>query len=416
MQQQRTHGHSNKDDCTNSTIYRSNNTTEDTKKWVQNLSSTPLTKDQESLLAHGSKFVITPKQPPVREYIVAIEQACTKLNQGRSEELRVEVKKALKKAQRLPANISKEEYKALNELKDNSRMILTRDKGVALVVMDKADYTKKAEELLNKPTYKKIPEDPTSRQKNRLINILKDIKAEGGLSEEAYRRLYPTGAGSPKFYGLPKIHKPGIPLRTIVSSTGTVTHNTAKELAKILKPLVGMSTHHVHNIMDFVEHLKDIRLKQGECIISYDVTVLFTSVPILPAVSIIQQQLANDKDLQQRTTLSIKHIISLLKFCLRNTCFVFQGQYHEQVERAAMGSPLSAIVANIFMEKFETEALETTPHPPSLWKRFVDDTFVILEAQYKDEFFNHIHSIDENIKFTAETTKADGAMPFWTLW
>ena len=69
---------------------------------------------------------------------------------------------------------------------------------------------------------------------------------------------------SPKFYGLPKIHKPSIPLRPTVSSTGTVTYSTAKELTNILKPLVGMSTHHVHNTRDFVEHLKDVRLKQGE--------------------------------------------------------------------------------------------------------------------------------------------------------
>ena len=270
--------------------------------------------------------------------------------------------------------------------KDNNRVILTADKGVALVVMDKADYTKKAEELLNKPTYKKIPEDPTSRQKNKLINILKNIKADGGLSEEAYRRLYPTGAGPPKFYGLPKIHKPGIPLRPMVSTTGTVTYNTDKELAKILKPLVGMSTHHVNNTKDFVEQLKDIRLKQGECIISYDVTALFTSVPIQPVVNIIKQKLANDKDLQQRTTMSIKHIISLLEFCLRSTCFVFQEQHYEQVEGAAMGSLLSSIVANIFMEKFETEALETAPHPSSLWKSFVDDTLSFWKHNIKISF------------------------------
>ena len=77
-----------------------------------------------------------------------------------------------------------------------------------------------------------------------------------------------------------------------------------------------------------------------------------------------------------------------------------------------MGSPLIPIVANIFMEQFEKEALETAPHPPSLWKRFVDDTFVILEAKYKDEFFHHINSLDTNIKFTAETSKADGSIPF----
>ena len=65
---------------------------------------------------------------------------------------------------------------------------------------------------------------------------------------------------------------------------------------------------------------------------------------------------------------------------------MFQGQYYQQVEGAAMGSPLSPIVANIFMKHFEKEALETAPHPPSQWKRFVDDTFVILETQHKEEF------------------------------
>ena len=89
---------------------------------------------------------------------------------------------------------------------------MTADKGVALFVIDKDDYIKKAEDLLKENTYKKIAEDPTPKQKNKLISILRNIKAEGGLKDEVYRRLYPTGAGSPKFYGLPKIHKSGIPL------------------------------------------------------------------------------------------------------------------------------------------------------------------------------------------------------------
>ena len=89
-----------------------------------------------------------------------------------------------------------------------------------------------------------------------------------------------------------------------------------------------------------MEQLKDVRLKQEESNI-YDVTALFTSVPIQPVLKIIEQKLVNDKDLQQGTTMSIKHIIRLLELCLRSTCFVFQGQYYEQVEGAAMGSPLT---------------------------------------------------------------------------
>ena len=246
---------------------------------------------------------------------------------------------------------------------------MTADKGVALVVTSKDDYISKSEELLNTTTYQKITEDPTNRQKTRLISILKSIKAEGGLNEESYRRMYPTGAVSPKYYGLPKIHKPGIPLRPIISSTGTVTYNTAKELAKILKPLVGLSSHHVHNTRDFIDHIKDVRLRQGECIISYDVTALFTSVPIQPVLNIIQERLATDQDLQKITSMTIKIYHQSARILPQQHQFCFPGPVLPTNGRGAMGSPLSPIVANIFMEQFEKEALETAPHPPSLWKK-----------------------------------------------
>ena len=77
-----------------------------------------------------------------------------------------------------------------------------------------------------------------------------------------------------------------------------------------------------------------------------------------------------------------------------------------------MGSPLSPIVANIFMEEFKAKALSTAPCPPSLWKRFVDDTFVVIKSAHKEEFFTHITSIDEGIQFTGENTRADGSIPF----
>ena len=87
------------------------------------------------------------------------------------------------------------------------------------------------------------------------------IKGEGNMDENTYKRVYPTGASAPKFYGLPKIHKEDVPLRPIVSSIGSVTYGVAKELSRILKPLVGNSIYHVNNSKEFAEEIRNIKLE-----------------------------------------------------------------------------------------------------------------------------------------------------------
>ena len=177
--------------------------------------------------------------------------------------------------------------------------------------------------------------------------------------------MYPNGLCPPKFYALPRIHKPDTPLRPIVSSCGSVTYGVAKELAKILKPLVGKSPHHINSTQDFVEQVRHIILVPGECLSSYDVSALFTSVPIDPALKIIKDLLVKDPTLKNRTVIGIDDIILLLEFCLKNTYFSFHGQFFEQVEGVQPWVPqYSPIVANLYMEFLEQKALSTAPHPP----------------------------------------------------
>ena len=381
--------------------------------WVKNLSTTLLTQMQIKALENGPNYAIVPKVPPVGVYITTIKNVCNQLQQGKAEELRGEIKTVLKKIQATRYHITREERKAIEELRrDKNRIILTTDKGVSMVVMDRDDYYKKAEDLLQQSAYRSIPKDPTNKLKTRLISVLKCIKTEGGMNEATYKRLYPTGAGFPKFYGLPKIHKQGTPLRSIVSSIRAVTYQTSKESSRILKPLVGKSPHHIHNNQDFLEHLKGIKLASDEVMVSYDVKALFTSVPIKPALDVIKKLLKEDPGLQSRTSMSTQHIMDLLKFCLSSTYFTFRGKFYEQVEGAAMGSPISPIVANLFMENFEIRALQSSPNPPSLWKRFVDDTFVIMKKGHREEFLTHLNSMDKNMQFTAEEPGPEGSLPF----
>ena len=372
-----------------------------------------MTPAQRSVLAKGPNFAVTPRQPPNLEYITAIEAACTKLSQQDAEELRADVNRVLRSSHPPKSNLTKAQNIALRELKrDRDRIVLTADKGVAMVVMDKQDYINKANQLLNQNTYKVIPKDPTTTIKNKLINILKVIKTKTGLGSYSYKAMYPTGCVPPKFYGLPKIHKPDTPLRPIVSSCGSVTYGVAKELAKILKPLVGKSPHHINSTQDFVEQARHFKLEAGECLSSYDVSALFTSVPIDPALNVIKDLLVKDNTLKERTVMEVEDIILLLEFCLKNTYFSFQGQFYEQVEGAAMGSPVSPIVANLYMEYLEQKALSTAPNPPKFWGRYVDDTFVIHKEANKQSFLQHINSVDPAIRFTVEDNKEDGSIPF----
>ena len=145
---------------------------------------------------------------------------------------------------------------------------------------------------------------------------------------------------------------------------------------------------------------------------SFDVKALFTSIPIQPALDIIKKPLEEDKNLHLRTTITVKHISCLLEFCLTNTYFSFQDRLYEQMEGTAMGSPSSPIVANLFMEDFDIRALATAPCTPTLWKRFVDDTFTIIKKSHKEAFLEHLNSINNHIQSTSEEPCEDGSIPF----
>ena len=138
--------------------------------------------------------------------------------------------------------------------------------------------------------------------------------------------------------------------------------------------------------------------------ISFDVKSLFTMVPIEDSLTIIKDRLSVDKELEERTSLSVDDICSLTAICLRSTYFRFKDDFYEQKDGTAMGSPLSPVIANIFMEDFEQTAITTADLSPKLWLRYVDDTFVLWQhgEEHLDEFLKHLNGLHHRIQFTME--------------
>ena len=120
------------------------------------------------------------------------------------------------------------------------------------------------------------------------MQTLRRIKRDTNMGQGMYRTMYSTGCAVPNFYGLPRIHKTGIPLRSIVSGRGSVTYGVAIVLTMIIGPLIGKSPDHIQSTRDFVNRVREVTLLPGECLNSCDASALFTSVPIDPTLNIIK--------------------------------------------------------------------------------------------------------------------------------
>ena len=161
--------------------------------------------------------------------------------------------------------------------------------------------------------------------------------------------------------------------------------------------------------------------------VSFDVSVLFTSIPVNQALDVINQLIiSHQTDMEFKSKvgkpyyevadhLDREDVMLLLKIVLNNCVFSFQGQFYKQLHRAAMGSPCSPVAANIYMEYFEKRALG--PDLPisftsNTWLRYVDDVSTIVKKGTQDSLLNHLNSINPNIKFTIEPPNNQGAIQF----
>ncbi|BHF76233.1 hypothetical protein SprV_0501933100 [Sparganum proliferum] len=309
-------------------------------KLVHNLSSKELTKDQMQVLRHEASFNTADAKPV--NMIAAVESVLcqTEATEETKNLIRHQVSSLLM-AHTPREVLSKVERDALRELEaDNDLVIVPADKGRSTVVLDRKDYLQ---------------------------------KAKGAITPTDRRMARPQDTALARFYGLPKVHKDGVPLRPIVSLKGTPTYGLAKWLFRRLKFLTAESDTTVSSSAQFLEKLK------GDL-----------------AIETIELLLQSKYD-ETENRLGHAQILQLLKLCLR-TYFTFDGTVYEQVKGTPMGSPISGFIAEAVLQRLES--LVSQHHKPKFWARYVDDTFVIIERDQVLTFQEQLNAVFPDIQFT----------------
>lgn len=146
--------------------------------------------------------------------------------------------------------------------------------------------------------------------------------------------------------------------------------------------------------------MKAKKVEHSDILISFNIVKLFTKIPLNEVIHVVKEV----ADLE---------MTKLAEVCLHSTFLGFQGECYEQIIGVAMGSPLSPIVSNLLMEKFEKKPLDSYLLKSSRWKRYVDDTNVNWSHGNEDQdgFFKNFNIISKYIKFIMEL-KAHKVIPF----
>lgn len=280
-----------------------------------------------------------------------------------------------------------------------------------MVILDKCDYIENVEAVLKRDNIIEVKNPDAklntwNRKARELISSCKVI-----LNDQEKAKLKQSNYQFPRLYALPKVHKPGpLKFRPISSDIPSPNYKIAKWLCNQISKLPQPPGFSIKNTFQFIECLKNFKFKPNDCMVSFDIQNMYHSISA--------DESAHSIFIWLKSVISDNAIVGeymrLVKLCLGTCYFKFNGKVYQQLDSLAMGNQLSSFAANCFMSALETGAEESYPDFPSIWYRYVDDTFAVIDKDKVDDFLFYLNGLNDRIHLTKEHEQG-GSLPFLDL-
>jgi len=361
-------------------------------KWFKNLSSVEIPHNVQRLIQLGHNFSLpsTDSNNNVVQLIKNIENNIINLHQDTQNEIRNRSIPILhnltsKSLYKDPIDIHITDLMKITNkfLNNNPNIILTRaDKGNITVALDKNEYLNKIEDMLkDSETYSIINNDPIKKLTKEIRELLTRWKNKGFITKNTYNAIYCSDGNLPRAYGLPKIHKPGLTFRIIVSSIDSPTYPLAGFIHKIISKNIDKPLDYIENSYQMTKKLNGLQIGENCDLISLDVVSLFTNIPLNLAIDSASNRWCH---ISRGTQIPKKEFLNALKLILESTYFKFNNKIYKQKFGTPMGSPLSPIMAEMVLQDLEKKALNLLKIDIPFYHRYVDDVALAIP---KTQFF-----------------------------
>ena len=293
-------------------------------------------------------------------------------------------------------------------LKENNLIAVPFDKGIGICVMKKEDYNKKLDTILQLPQFEKLKlrknaKHPVMKEEQRIVNILKKMRDEKRIDDSLYDKIKPMGSQPPRLSGLAKVHKASIPVRPVLSMPGSAYHRIAIQVADWLSTVpecqINSSTQKIS------QQLSSHTLSEEEELVSFDVSSLYTNVPVTEAINVCADLLFRESS--KKPPVDKITFIELAKIASCNVVMSTHDGYYQQVDGLAMGSPPAPPLANGWLNQYDSVIRGNA----RLFTRYMDDILMEINRLQIEAKLAEINNLHPNLAFTIER-EVDGSLPF----
>lgn len=388
--------------------------------FIKNFTDLDIQKDVLLLLSLGPKFSTVPEQLPIMDLATDVEFIISRYaDEEIKRPLRGSTFYSLTKWSKTQLHFNRIE-RFLQKATENTRrffqqhpdvFVSTSDKGAVTILAYKEEYNTKMLNLVGDPTmFAPLDCDPTHKcqlKNNNLVDEwfgqkrLKGVEKRPLSKTEKYERLrYITKrAITPRLFGQMKYHKPGRPVRCIVTTINSAAYSLSRKLSSIIRSSF-QPKYNIKNSQQLLKLIKHTNFNSDNILVSFDVVNCYGNIPTEIAIRIIEQ---NFDKIEANTNIPKDLFIRMLKFCLNEAnYFIFQGKFYKQLLGMFMGSSLAPILVERVLEEVVQHTLEKLDFVPDLWCVYVDDHLTSIPREKVDVVLNLLNAYHPTIQFTAE--------------